>query len=584
MSDGVPKWPTMPSRADPDAVKEAFPFPTYRPEQQSVLEQAAAKLYGDGPTDTVVIDAPTGVGKSGINTALCHLARGAFYTTPQKSLRDQLFDDDALRPYLYPLRARADYQCPVGEDIEGEPVSCEECPVNTDPGRSCADFGDRCSYWAAKTDAFDERVVALTFAFLIADSYLPPFVSAGGGLGGQQTISDYQERQISFDDRELLVVDEAHLLEEQTASLHVGLTVSPRTLRQGRAEEYLRDARGENDTTPYEAFQAELPSEESDSLHADAFLPALEAVEGRLNAWCNSLPGGWGRLLSIYRRRRRAVRRVVQGLSGGADWVVETEERDRPNAPSVTVATFKPVRVAEFLANRVWSRADKVVLSTATLPFRENPARWLRRLGLSPATAEIVSADMPFPPENRPVYLGDTVANMSSGGFSIHFDDVVERLTELCEFHAGERGLIHTASYSRAVSVADALGDAALAHTRQTDAEVALAQWQSSDAQVLCSPSMMDGVDLPDDDCRWQALLKVPYASLGDPRVEFLVRERNEWDWYHDVAARRVIQSVGRAVRSPTDHAAYYVLDECFRETVKGRAPGWFIDAIDPPV
>lgn len=59
----------------------AFPFASYRDHQRDILHTAANALFGENEMDTVVIDAPTGIGKSGINIALGQLADSAFYTT-----------------------------------------------------------------------------------------------------------------------------------------------------------------------------------------------------------------------------------------------------------------------------------------------------------------------------------------------------------------------------------------------------------------------------------------------------------------------------------------------------------------------
>ena len=72
----------------------------------------ADTLFGaDSAYDTIVIYAPTGIGKSPINVTLAWLAENAFYTTPQKKLRHQLETDDTLRNHYHVLRGREDYDC-----------------------------------------------------------------------------------------------------------------------------------------------------------------------------------------------------------------------------------------------------------------------------------------------------------------------------------------------------------------------------------------------------------------------------------------------------------------------------------------
>jgi len=91
----------------------------------------------------------------------------------------------------------------------------------------------------------------------------------------------------------------------------------------------------------------------------------------------------------------------------------------------------------------------------------------------------------------------------------------------------------------------------------------------------------MDGIDLEGEMCRWQVLLKVPYPYLGDSRVEYMVNEKNDWDWYNEQTARRLIQSVGRGVRSGDDYCDYYVLDESFLDVMdSATVPEWFENAI----
>ena len=77
-----------PNEVQETALDETFPFSSYRPYQRAILQETAETLFGaDSDYDTVVIYAPTGIGKSPINVALARLAENAFYTTPQKKLR-----------------------------------------------------------------------------------------------------------------------------------------------------------------------------------------------------------------------------------------------------------------------------------------------------------------------------------------------------------------------------------------------------------------------------------------------------------------------------------------------------------------
>jgi Rad3-related DNA helicase len=174
------------------------------------------------------------------------------------------------------------------------------------------------------------------------------------------------------------------------------------------------------------------------------------------------------------------------------------------------------------------------------------------------------------------------IGSMSSGGVDDHWDEIVERVREIGKRHPHDKGIVHTVSYDRAERLHKALPQLTMYHDQKKDLTSAgwITKWQQSDKQIFLTPSMTEGVDLKGDLCRFQILLKVPYRNIGDARVDYLLNEENEWEWYHDTAAREIIQSIGRAVRSKDDHATYYVLDSKFDQAMNGRTPDWLEEAI----
>jgi Rad3-related DNA helicase len=268
---------------------------------------------------------------------------------------------------------------------------------------------------------------------------------------------------------------------------------------------------------------------------------------------------------------------IIEQLDAGEPWVISENRHD-----TMINVKLKPVYVGRFLTNNVWNRAEKVVLSTATMPYRNRPKKWLSRIGRDPTTAKIISKPMPFDAANRQIRADYQIGSMSSGGVVDNWNQILDTLRSIGDNHAGEKGIVHTVSYSRAKDVHNELPELTMAHEADSDAdaEEVINRWQLSDKQMLLTPSMTEGVDLVGDKCRFQVLLKAPYRTLGDPRVNYLLNEEGDWEWYNDVTAREIIQSVGRAVRTPDDYATYYVLDSKFDQVLSGRTPNWFEDAI----
>jgi Rad3-related DNA helicase len=100
---------------------------------------------------------------------------------------------------------------------------------------------------------------------------------------------------------------------------------------------------------------------------------------------------------------------------------------------------------------------------------------------------------------------------------------------------------------------------------------------------VLVSPSLREGVDLPDDFLRFQVLTKLPYPDLGDPWTA--ARRARDPRWYAVETAKALVQAYGRSCRHAGDHGVTYVLDaqfERFLQRYRVLLPEWFLDAAEP--
>lgn len=546
-------------RVDPD---ETFPFSDYRDYQRAALYEASHALFTSG-VETVVLNLPTGIGKSPINTALARQAESTFMTTPQKALRTQLEEDEALRDHYEVLRAREDYTCTTGSLLYSGDYDCSDCPINRDDEESCL-VQDECPYWSQKELAMAYSTAVLTFSYLIVDGYLPKFTE----------MEDGGQKQVSFGDRELLIVDECHKLEDQVASLHAGISVSPYSLPERVFQQIDREI-------------GELPDDEATTFEDKRMV--LDRVYDRADAFIQNNSVSYAIPAAEESKDVRDCKNFVKKYeycrkksAAGRDWVVGREEITY-NGQDRHKITIQPVDVDEFLQDHVWSRAEKQVLSTATMPFSGNPGRWLRRLGLDPHDARVIQYPMAFPEEHRQIHTDCVVAKMSQGGYAEHKDAIVDQIRTLARAHAGEKGLIHTASYTRANELSEYFPDNAVCHDRfgDLDLRAQIDRWQYTDADMFFSPAATDGVDLPYDDCRWQVLVKVPYPQPSDPRVRFLLDERRAWDWYYEMTCQDIQQSVGRGVRSDDDRCDYYVLDASFFDVMdRASAPEWFTDAI----
>jgi len=528
---------------------ELFPFEEFREKQYETVAACLDAL--DSGYKNIILDGPVGTGKSGICVALLRYADNGWYTTPMKSLRQQIQSDEKLQPHVEDLKARKDYYCSVGND------NCKECPVYNSEEQSCAEqVGPSCNYWRRKQVVMGSDISVITFSMMIIDGLIPTY-----GSGGMQ---------ISFDDRDMLVVDEAHNLIEQTREMHAGFNITP----HGIPSHVFKNATSSisYDATMYEDVKGELVDllNRCDDFIRDISLPQMTDAEKR-----------------CYRLTQN-IKRANRDVQNDRPWVVDVDGKKYKGDYIKTVDLF-PINVSSFLNNFLWSRAGKRIISTATMRHRNNPDIWLRKAGLDPEETKVISVSMTFPPENRPVVKKHMVDSLSNGGCDSNWSSIMENLNKIAEKHSGSKGICHTASYDRAAKIEetanredgyDFLEDNVYTHTRKEDAEDAVEDWQRSSKDMILSPSMMEGIDLDGDKGVYNVLLKVPYPQINS-WTEYLLEETTYgWPSYFDRAAIRVAQAYGRTNRSKNDTSNFYILDEDYEKLKKKTTlPQWLTEA-----
>jgi len=556
-----------------DLADELFVFPGYREHQDEIHHEILEAFLVDG-YNNVIVEGPTGIGKSPINvgvgnvfnylfrnknaiteyfpTQLSSVVNGkSFYTTPQKSLRNQLANDDDLQEFIAMLKGRRDYICEATGD------NCSNCEVRSREEESCMTTA-ACTYWNKKVDAMNSSIAAITFAMLIVDNYLPVQVEKIG--------------QMSFKDRDVVVVDEGHNSESQSSSLFAGFTVSPWSC----PPEVFKNA-GENVDWGADRFHHVEDVLHEVLVRCTNFIDKYEHNEQRQSQveQCENL--------------ERKLKYAMQTHADGRGWVVNIDEvAEKQGQGTTKKIEVKPVRVNEFLNEYVWSRGRNRLITSATIPFRANVDEWAERIGLDGKT-KFVSKPTPFPEEHRLIHLNTMVGEMSASSEDENWPHAMNQIKKISSHHDGENGLIHSVSYPRAKRVQESLGAKnVMIDEQDLETDAVITKWQNSDKDILVSPTMTEGVDLHGDKCRWQVLLKAPFAYVGDSRVDYLLNEEYEWDWYFEEAGIDIIQAVGRAVRGPEpeEAASFYIIDEKFENVMhRTTPPNYFVEAVrdDPP-
>lgn len=233
------------------------------------------------------------------------------------------------------------------------------------------------------------------------------------------------------------------------------------------------------------------------------------------------------------------------------DWVIE---RSGEHSTSIRLA---PPWVGKYSENHLFLGIPKVILMSATV--RPKTADLL---GIQPSQREFTEYPSSFSKANRPVFWLPTV-RLNSRSSDADMSRWVQRIDQILDRHVklGHKGIIHTVSYERQQMLVhrSRYGHLMLANTTKTTSETVQAFRKSTDG-ILVSPSVSTGYDFPDDACRFQIVGKIPFRDARGAVEKAQVARDSEYLDY--LTVQEIVQLYGRAVRSETDAAVCWIVDD----------------------
>ena len=509
-----------------------------KPWRENQLETITAAMNSD--KKIVVIEAPTGSGKSLIGMACGIMAGKANYYCSTKMLQAQLEADFPEGKTLY---GKANYRCKLNRD-----KNCDQCVFTKNA--PCEEI-DNCLYRLAKNTVLESPLRIINYAYALTEmKYVGKFCNTP-----------------------LTIIDEADALENSLLSA-VELPFTERSLYRLEidAGPKFKTVTAKDGLSSWREFGSEA-SERSGSIWR------------KLDAEVNS----WERVTQDYQfeiiRERDFYKHIwerCQIFLGNVDkdWILEFTER---NGSRQAITRFKPLWMTPELAEEaLWKHSDKFVLMSGTLLPK---VLLSKTLGLDPDDMEYFQVPSNFPVENRPIYFRD-VANMTAKTTDAELPNLIDDIKEVMEIHKNEKGIIHATSYVLSKKIADALNDPRIiTHTSQNREEV-VNNWLASDKPlVIISPAMVRGVSCEDDKARWCYIAKAPFLSLGEASTsKRLYSGVIGQKWYSCSMLLDVVQMTGRIVRSKDDHGKSYIGDKQVFKALSDNisaVPKWWVEAID---
>lgn len=467
-------------------------------------------------------------------------------------------------------------------------------------GTACANWQDnRCFMVAARRAAEAASIVVTNHALLLADA-----AGSGQALG----------------DHDVLVIDEAHRLEE-AATEQLGVSIraaevllvidrlGPAGGELGAALTVARDAAtrlfgdvkgriGEILGADHSGNATVGLSSEIRQGHAHAVL--LRSAQHALESWHTAAsrlrqPEHASSLaLDLLPQPERAEQETflaaaaLEEFAGGVERVLL-----RPHDGHVAWLALRgeqgelheaPVSVAESLRDSIFSRADTVVATSATLAVRGDFGFISSRLGLESADQLLLASPYDFLAQALCVLPSDVPPYDDPDherALAVLVGDVAERLggSTLALF-TGYSPLrrVHALLAQRLESSGIALLGQGLDGTRRQILGSFLANQRTV---LLGTNSFWEGIDVPGDALRCVVIAKLPFAVPTDP----LVRARTEslsdpfGQYVLPQAVLRLRQGFGRLIRRGSDRGAVVLCDERLRSREYGQR---FLQALPP--
>jgi ATP-dependent DNA helicase DinG len=459
----------------------------------------------------------------------------SFYTTPQIALINQIQSDPRLSGRFAVITGKQNYECFLNP---GRRVHVGRCVTQDYP---CKERFEVCHYWASKQAARDSSAVLTSLAYLISESMA-------------------EERESYLGSRPLMILDEAHNLEEQCLN-QVSVRITPFTL-------------------PIESYQdisADLSTVKTDA-DVKSLLDKVEAHLRTLIERNQQIAQSTG--LSVVQaedldRANKYLSNYEHYEKSKSDWVWQVRNGQ---------LTLQPVFAREFMRDLLWKRGEYYIISSATIL---NPEEFEQTVGLldflDKDEIEFLTVPSTFPAENRPI-IDATVGPLSAQHVQVNMPKAIRAVEEILRKEAGNVA-IHTHSYQHQRNLVEGISEEfksrLIVHSSR-DREERLEEWIQSRGKVFVSVAFNEGQDWKYEICSAQILLKVPFPDLGDPRVKRRL-ELGYRGWYWNQAMMEVIQAYGRAIRADDDKARFYVIDGSFTRLLHDcwkSIPDWFKDAL----
>lgn len=528
-------------------IRKHFPFSDFNPGQLEAIDDILSAV--ERGVRHIVVEAPTGVGKSAIATTVHKVLAEVddFHRTTlitgTKGLQDQYVADDAS---IYDLKGRANYSCMIGDHTYNSPA-CKSALV----ARRCG--VDRCPYvqrrdsWLYRADL---RLSNASFVITCSDDMIASDTTASN----------------------LMIIDECHELPNHLIN-HATVKVSK------YAVSVTRKQYGEAFDEMFNNFMGVIAKikegsafrlvDIDPSMHVSIFYNKMKNVLAASNARIQSGDTTPSLLLISEELSDVVGSMEVLVTQRDSEWILTAYEKG-------VGCEMKPVYAHQVARRGIFSKCAQFVHMSATIcGFKE----YCNNLGIPEHESVFIQVPNPIPVKNRMVVVCPGVSMNNSTPIA----DVISYVDRVIDKQKPEEnGIIHTVSFKLANEIKLMSKHRKRMLVSNNRAEIL--NELSKKGRIIVTPSAETGYDFKGDLARWQIIAKVPYGYLGDPYVK--LNMQRDSSWYARQAILRLVQASGRVSRGIGDFGVTYIIDSNVNRLIYENHemfPEWYMDALIIP-
>lgn len=252
----------------------------------------------------------------------------------------------------------------------------------------------------------------------------------------------------------------------------------------------------------------------------------------------------------------------IKSINDGYQYLLKTTVIDKNNEKVINISCTKEDWM---VYKHLIDQASWKVLLSATVggqkSYEENTG--IRFTKEKESKFEMVPSTFDF--SKSPVYFLNRY-KMSFKERDASFEALKPMIYNIIRQFAGKHGIIQTGSYEFAQKImfyapSDIAGRLIM-YNGSREKQNAVLEHQYTDDSILIGPTLVEGIDLPDDLCRFIIILKVPYPNIKDKYVSEKIKLFPLW--YNSHTSNLIIQGIGRGVRNKDDYCVTYIMDACF--------------------